>query len=209
MPRFRDGEPFVPEYIFAVDPSMTSPGFALLKVNGKRVSVVKTASCDNSKKKDGPGKKLAAIAHTCRLVAGAIPQGANVIFVRERVFTRFNKATQVLAKVSGVLDYILVKELIQGHRGPTVNSFDWVEITPKEIKALVAGSGSATKQDVQRALADWVGVRKYGNTDESDAVAVGITYLSVNNLARPRVKREGYVPPGARGVEGAREEEPA
>lgn len=95
---------------------------------------------------------------------------SDIIFVRERGFSRFASETQTIFRMVGVTD-LVVWEL--AHR-----SFE--QITPKEIKKLIAGDGKARKDSVASALPYYVGPIEYKTDDESDAVAVGIAWLIKN-----------------------------
>ena len=82
------------------------------------------------------------------------------------------KTVQALAQVVGMVDYLV---LDMGH-----GEFD--KIPPKMVKKLVAGSSVAEKEDVAKALPNFVGEQDYACDDESDAVAVGIAWLIQNNF---------------------------
>ena len=88
--------------------------------------------------------------------------------VRERGFSRFNKATQVSYKVHGVIDYVLA---MYGYED-TVDP-----IPPTTVKSIIAGNGKASKDEVMKALEKYVGKREYATDDESDAVAVGVASI--------------------------------
>lgn len=92
------------------------------------------------------------------------------------------KTVQALAQVVGVVDYITYD---MGH-----GEFD--KITPKAVKKLVAGNSSAEKDDVAKALVQFVGEQEYACDDESDAVAVGVAWLIQNNYMD-----DPYAPPNA------------
>lgn len=94
-----------------------------------------------------------------------------ICFVRERGFSRFAAETQTIFRMVGVTDLVIWDM--------TKRSFE--QIPPKEVKRLVAGNGTARKEEVAAALADYVGNRVYKTDDESDAVAVGIAWLIKNN----------------------------
>lgn len=175
---------FIPSYVFCADLSLRQPGFAVLELasNG-RMRVLETSICKNKNKKGTHGDLLGSIANKMRSQVQIIPQGACVTFVRERAFSRFPLETQTLNKVVGVADYLLAREF-----SPLkwiVQPEDWQELAPKSIKAIIAGSGNATKDDVQDALKDFVGVYDFKTTDESDAVAAGVAYLIQNGFGRP------------------------
>lgn len=87
--------------------------------------------------------------------------------MRERAFSRFPHETQALFKAIGVAD------LVAWQAGKMVYN----ELAPTTIKKQLCGSGKATKQEVATALEAYVGKQNYATNDESDAVAVGITWL--------------------------------
>lgn len=175
--------PFKPEYLFCADLSLRQPGFAILHIaeNG-RIRIVETDICKNRNKNHTHGVLLDVIAKKMYAMVRSIPEGVNLAFVRERAFSRFARETQALNKVVGVADYLLATRLKHNH---TIQPPDWQELAPKSIKAIVAGSGNATKEDVQRALKDYVGLYSYPTSDESDAVAVGVAYAILNQFGRP------------------------
>lgn len=94
----------------------------------------------------------------------------NIVFVRERGFSRFAAETQTIYRMVGVTDLVLWDK--------TKKSFD--QIAPKEVKLLVTGSGKAKKEEVAAALPQYVGDQNYKTDDESDSVAVGIAWLLKN-----------------------------
>lgn len=180
----KNRETFIPEYIFCADLSLRQPGFAVLELadNG-RIRVLGTSICKNKNKKGTHGNLLGSIANKMRSQAQIIPKGACVTFVRERAFSRFPLETQTLNKVVGVTDYLLAREF--GSFKWVVQPEDWQELAPKSIKAIITGSGNATKDDVQDALKDFIGVYDFKTTDESDAVAAGVAYLIQSGFGRP------------------------
>lgn len=87
--------------------------------------------------------------------------------VREKGVTRFNKATQAIFRVVGVVD-ALVWELYN-------SQCDEVGIT--EAKKLITGSGRAEKEQVATAVMQYLTAPvEFAVDDESDAVAVGVAY---------------------------------
>lgn len=82
------------------------------------------------------------------------------------------KTIQALARVVGLSEYLA---LSMGH-----GEFD--RIPPKMVKKLVTGNSSAEKEEVAKALVQFVGEQDYACDDESDAVAVGIAWLIQNNF---------------------------
>ena len=91
------------------------------------------------------------------------------IVVREKGFTRFNKATQVLYKVHGVIDYILALY------GQGIKEVD--PVSPTTIKKQIAGTGKADKILVMQGLDKYVGHLDYETNDLSDATACAVYAL--------------------------------
>ena len=56
------------------------------------------------------------------------------------------------------------------------------EIAPSTVKKALTGTGRAVKSEVAAALEQYVGSHEYATDDESDAVAVGITWLISQKL---------------------------
>lgn len=90
----------------------------------------------------------------------------NIVFSRERGFSRFAAETQVIYRMVGVTDLVLWDK--------TKKSFE--QLAPKEVKLCVAHTGKASKEEVAKALEQYVGKVEYKTDDESDAVAVGIAW---------------------------------
>lgn len=114
-------------------------------------------------------------------------------FIRERAFSRFHKETQTLNKVVGVADLALwnlrdaVAPLDRGGWIFTDDNRQFMEIPPVSIKKLVTGNARANKEEVAKAIHQFVGTHEYKYDDESDAVAVAIAWLMKNE--RPIQKR--------------------
>lgn len=88
------------------------------------------------------------------------------VFVRERGFSRYSAGTQTLFKVVGISDLALwqARQAV----------FD--EIPPTIVKKFITGRGNATKEEVAAALPQFVGDITYACDDQSDAVAIGVTW---------------------------------
>lgn len=95
------------------------------------------------------------------------------VYLRERVFAGHYADADRLFRVAGVADVTLWQ----------IKNSIFYEYSASTIKKEIAGHGSASKEQVARALPKYVGEHKYATDDESDAVAVGLTFL----------KKEGYI----------------
>lgn len=88
------------------------------------------------------------------------------VFVREKGFSRFPHETQAIFKVVGVADLAAW----------TTCRTEFVEIAPTTVKKLLTGSGKASKEEVAAALKKQIGRQDYATNDESDALAVGVSW---------------------------------
>lgn len=95
------------------------------------------------------------------------------IYIRERPIIWHSTDTDRLLRVAGVIDVALWK----------IKRTVFYDFMPSSIKLTMTGNGRAGKNVVAEALTKYVGPQEYETDDESDAVAVGITYLI----------REGYI----------------
>lgn len=95
------------------------------------------------------------------------------VFVRERGFSRHTAGTQALFKVVGVSDQALWQ----------VRREVFQEIPPTRVKKRITGKGGASKDEVAAALPAFVGEMEYTCDDESDAVAIGVTWVLENMQA--------------------------
>lgn len=151
--------------ILAMDLSLSSPAFAVLKVeNG--VPKVEHLSHLKTNTKKTHGYRLFEIYKHMDAIYKAHPDITNV--VREKGFSRFAAVTQTLFKVVGISDVCAFK-----------NGFDGVaELSPTTVKKAVTGTGKASKDDVATNIKTYFAEEiQFKNDDESDAVAVGLTFL--------------------------------
>lgn len=163
--------------IIACDFSFRRPGFALLQCDPEKrtVTVQETSNINNKGKNKCDGEILSEIARELRRYLEKTP---DAVIVRERAldkqrgFNQKSRTIEVLHKVVGVADlYVWAFGCKQ---------FD--EIDPKAIKSVVADNPTAEKQEVADALEKFVGQREYECDDESDAVAVGIAWLLIQDM---------------------------
>lgn len=151
--------------VLAMDLSLSSPAFAVLSVE-KGVPKVEHLSHVKTNSKKSHGYRLFEIYHHMDDIYKKHPDITDV--VREKGFSRFATTTQTLFKVVGLSDAC---------------AFDYgfeqvAEIAPTQVKKAISGTGKGSKDDVA------LGIKKYipeelhfATDDESDAVAVGLTYL--------------------------------
>ena len=92
--------------------------------------------------------------------------------VIERGFYRYNKASEALNKVHGVVNYLF---------------YDCPQIyyAPSTIKKEII-SGKASKEKIKEKLVEWYPEIVFENDNESDAFAVGICYFLKNGILEKR-----------------------
>ena len=152
--------------IICADQSMRRPGFAQQHYNStqRTVTVIRMSHVNNKFAKKPHGQMLSEIAHEFRTYLQAEP---DAILVRERGFFKFAAETEVQCRVIGVTDL---------YAWATGNKV-FEEIAPQSIKKTITGNSKASKEEVAAGLEKYVGKQDYACDDESDACAVGVTWL--------------------------------
>lgn len=145
------------EYIMALDLSLTNTGIAIFD-NNENVVYIDNAPTDS---KDCYPLRLKAIFDKIRELAN---QYSPSVIVIEKGFTRFHASTQALFRVQGVV-MLAVYNYLQ------------IFYSPSTIKKCVAGKGNASKSAVLQEVVKIYPDVDIKNTDQSDAIAVGITYF--------------------------------
>lgn len=92
---------------------------------------------------------------------------------RERVFIGHFADADRLLRLAGAADMTLWQ----------LKEQNFIEYAVSTIKKCVTGNGRASKEEVASALEHFVGTQEYTSDDESDAVAVGLTFFI----------KEGYI----------------
>lgn len=156
--------------ILAMDLSLNLPAFCVAEVVDGIITVIEVSHVDNKKnKKLGTAEKLDLIYNHLKDIFQR--HGEFDVVVREKGFSRFANTTQLLFRVVGVSDLVALQEA-------GVKAVE--EIPPTTIKSIVAGYSRADKVEVEEGvrtfLSDKQKKMKFYSDDESDAVAVAITY---------------------------------
>ena len=145
--------------IYALDLSIALTGVAIYNDKKEVVFIGSIATYP----KDTHGVRLNMIKEYISELMVDFPPSKIVI---ERGFTRFNKATQVLYMVHGV-----VLELFK--------DYDVIYYPPKTIKHAITGKGNASKLEVRESVQQYFPDIDIKNYDESDALAIGLTYFEL------------------------------
>ena len=160
--------------LLALDLSLSSTGYAVIHWEDGCATVLEVGHIDNKRKgrmKWSHGKRLMNIYEELSFVINSYPDIELV--VREKGVSRFNRSTQVLFRVVGVVDLLLEEYGLQPSK----------EITISETKKVITGDGKAEKETVATAVQQYLAEKvNFTNDDESDAVAVGVAYCIKEEL---------------------------
>ena len=156
--------------ILAMDLSLNLPAFAVIRVYDGAIYIEDVRHVDNKNAKLSHAEKLKRTADELQYICSKYYGEIDVV-VREKGFSRFATTTQALFKVVGVSDLTVYEKL-------GINKIE--EIPPTAIKSIIGGYGKATKDEVEDGLRAYLQKHQkdyvFATDDESDAVAVAITY---------------------------------
>lgn len=153
-----------------LDLSISKPGFCVLEVKRRKPGLL-FCSHIRTNPKQSHGHRLAHIkAHVDAI---RYDYGPFAGVVREKAFhnARVN-ATAGGYKVAGIVDY-------------TLRGYDIVELANSTVKKALTDNGRADKAEVEREVMRWFPTQEFKTDDESDAVAVCLTYLLRENSIDP------------------------
>lgn len=163
--------------IAACDLSLTCPGFALLQyhADSRSAEIIKKANVPNKSKMKK--KKRGEVINEIGTVFTEYiwPQAVKVV-VREKGYVKFNTSSASLYCVTGALEMILWNR----------KEMSFQEYPPTSVKLAVTGSGRADKAEVAEAIDNYCTHTNWRSDDESDAVAVGLTWLIDNGYMESR-----------------------
>lgn len=149
--------------ILGVDPAVNRVGYGLIEVDNKTPFVLSTGviasnvSLPYNQKVINLTEKFDTVLDKClpdRIIIEEIYVGKNA------------RIALKIGQVTGLIIAAAIRKNIPFHL-----------LSPAEIKECITGNGRATKQQVQFMLEHLTGYRKFGSTDESDAVAAAVAYL--------------------------------
>lgn len=171
-----------------MDLSLNCPAFCVADIEAGQIEVVHLSHVNNKKKtKWTHAQKLNETSQHIRQLLKDYGPFDDV--VRERGFSQYNKTTQVLFKTVGISDLTLYEY---------ADVLSVVEYPPTTIKQTITGTGKAKKDEVADAVRKFLKDEQkdihFETDDESDSVAVAITYAIKNNLLPQPLNRQavGY-----------------
>ncbi|MDD9867797.1 MAG: crossover junction endodeoxyribonuclease RuvC [Candidatus Campbellbacteria bacterium] len=150
--------------VLGVDPGYDRAGFALVEESGGKFKLIHS-ECAETNSKDNFEKRLWEITDRYKkLIEKYKPDFCAI----ELLFVAKNKKTAMqVAEVRGALLYTTEDKKLKV-----------LQFTPKEIKSMVCGDGSAEKQQIYKMVSLLIPTLPKGKKDdEYDAVAVSISGL--------------------------------
>lgn len=155
--------------ILAMDLSLNLPAFCVAEVVNGQIRVIELSHIDNKKANITTAEKLEKLYSHLKDIFQKYKEFD--VVVREKGFSRFANTTQLLFRVVGVSDLVALQEA-------GIKAVE--EIPPTTIKNIVAGYSRADKGEVEEGvrtfLSDDQKDIKFYSDDESDALAVAVTY---------------------------------
>ncbi len=156
--------------ILGIDPGSTVTGYGVVEREGSALIHVAHGTL-RPPRGESVAARLAWIQHgIAEVVAQHVPAAAAI----ERVFVRPEnpRSALVLGQARGVALAAL------GAAGLEVD-----ELTPQEVKSAVAGTGAASKDQVQRMVQRLLALEKVPAQDAADALAIAICRVHRGRLA--------------------------
>ena len=144
-------------YIWGCDLSLSNTGIAIFDEQGTPVKVFSISTTS----KDNYGVRLKIIAKILQRYKKLYPPKELVI---ENAFTRYNKATQALYRVRGLIEYLFW-------------DIHQTFISPATMKKIITGSGKAEKTDVENSIRKLYPEIEIADNDQSDALGLATTYF--------------------------------
>lgn len=173
------------KYLYALDLAMGNTGVAIFDLDTGdliKVTSISTAITNKTGLKKNPnhnnpnmimGIKLKHIQDKFNELRESYPPEKVII---EEGFTRFNKSTQVVFRVHGIAHL-------------TFYDVENIYYTSTNVKKFIFNDGKASKEDLSKIITKRLGYT-FANEDESDAVALGLTYFIKNNIIKWKINAE-------------------
>jgi crossover junction endodeoxyribonuclease RuvC len=148
--------------ILGLDPGLASTGFGAISCGSSSLALRAGGHIATSPADPITKRLFQLFEDINHLMATLRPQ----LVAIENVFSlvRYPKAGIVLGEVLGII-YLSAHQ----HELPIL------EITPKEVKNALVGSGSATKNQIKATTRRILGIKEFSSPHAADAVAVALT----------------------------------
>jgi Holliday junction resolvasome RuvABC endonuclease subunit len=150
------------QYIWALDLSLARTGVAIFTNDG---NCIHTESIE-TKTDETTQSRLGRIGESIIKLEKTYPPSDVII---EQGFIRFNKSSQQVFRVHGLINYLL-------------RQYNQIYYPATKVKMIVGGKGNIKKEALRDTILMEYPNMKFGSLDESDAFAIGMTYFLENGL---------------------------
>lgn len=160
------------KFVLGVDPGLAATGYAVLGGPALDRLAVRKQGTIRTPPSEPISRRIGTIFEILEGIVGAFPLCGIAV---EDHFSRRSApgAGLMLGPVVGVVALLADR-----------SGLPLLAIPPRELKHRITGTGSASKEVVQRSLAAWLGPGlKIASTHEGDAL--GLAFLGFNRLERP------------------------
>ncbi|MBU6415359.1 crossover junction endodeoxyribonuclease RuvC [Patescibacteria group bacterium] len=148
--------------ILGIDPGTSIVGWALVRYDGRNLSLIKSGTVTNPPRTGQPEKLIHIYKETASLLQSEKP---DCVALEKLFFFKNDKTAMSVAEARGVI--VLTSALCRT---------TLYEYTPLEVKMAVTGYGRATKSQVQTMVKTILGLPKpIASDDANDAAAIAIT----------------------------------
>lgn len=155
-------------YLYALDLSMECSGIVIFNMlNGEPVLIEHVNRVSSGYAPNAHGKNLRNLA---RKLVELRKQYPPHMVVMEAPFNQYNKSTEVLYKVHGIVNYIFFDV-----QQKTIVNTHWKKVIL---------NGKATKEECKAKVLEYYPNLKFRTLDESDAFCLGLCHLIDNNIVK-------------------------
>jgi crossover junction endodeoxyribonuclease RuvC len=155
--------------ILGIDPGSRKAGYALIDVQGKKISYI-TSGVLKYDKIDEFIERLGMIYQTCdELMTKYRP---DEVSIESLIYVKSVDALSKLAQARGAM----IAAFSRTHVGKIY------EYSPNTIKSSVTGHGHADKDAVDKAMNMMFGKMTFKTSDESDALAIAVCHAFNRNM---------------------------
>jgi len=178
----RESEPVV---VLGIDPGTAVTGYGIVRKEGRNPLTLVECGVIRTRPRDALPQRLAEIHEgVVELIRRHEP---TVLSIEDIFYARNVRTTVVLGHARGVI------LLAAAHAGMEIH-----EYPPSEIKKAVAGTGAATKLQVQFMVARLLRLKSAPQpTDAADGVAAALAFALTPNLPKiESIRRRDLVIPG-------------
>jgi len=149
--------------ILGIDPGSRKAGYALIKVEGKKISYL-TSGALKYDQVDEFIDRLGLIYQSCEEILKKYQP--DEVSVEALIYVKSVDALSKLAQARGAM----IAAFTRTHQGKVF------EYAPNLVKVSVTGHGHASKEAVDKALGMMFGKISFKTSDESDALAIAVCH---------------------------------